>query len=196
MRDKITFPLILLILTPLWAWSQFSVETKIQLPANAPSNPTEINSHLDLSIHYWTRLKKIRVEFLPGVSYQKPLSSETNTQGMGITLPTLFYILDMINDCDCPTFSKNDYLIEKGLFIRLAPGYQYFWHDSENLAAVHTLPIELSLGLDLGISDLLTITPLIGYKQHIYTNETYQHQGYIHAGVSLLFRPDYRRRYR
>lgn len=188
---------IILLFLPLIGHGQFSLESRFNLATSASDEEVEgFNEHVDVSLHYWTRLKNLRIEFYPGLIYQKYLNADQNIQGFGITVPTAFYILDMINDCDCPTFSKNDYLIQKGLFLRAGPSYLKTTSAEEDFKSVDIAAGEINIGLDLGVSDLLTLTPLLGYKQQFYPGTDFNSNGFIQLGLSMLWRPDYKRRYR
>lgn len=176
--------------------AQFSVETRFHFAPSGTAEEPQMGNHQDLSVHYWTRLKNVRIEFQPGILYQHYFSSDFSPHALGITVPTHFYILDMLNDCDCPTFSKNDYLVEKGFFVRLAPSFLRPFADDELWSNPGILEGELGIGLDIGLSDLITITPLLEYKQQFYLNSELPSTGFVNLGVSMLFRTDYRRRYR
>ncbi|GAA5220706.1 hypothetical protein [Membranihabitans marinus] len=196
LRILICFSIILLF-SPTIGYSQFSLESRFNLATTtSDSEVSGFNEHIDLSLHYWTRLKKVRIEFYPGLIYQNYINNDEGIHGFGLTIPTAFYILDMINDCDCPTFSKNDYFIEKGLFLRLAPSYLKTTSSEESLNSIDIAAGEINVGLDIGVSDLITLTPLLGYKQQFYPNSDFETNGFIQVGLSMLWRPDYKRRYR
>ncbi|MBY5959842.1 hypothetical protein KUV50_16935 [Membranicola marinus] len=156
-----------------------------------------VSNQLNASVHYWTRLKRYRLEFLPGILFQN-LSNEERTdyQNLGITVPVSIYPLDFVNDCDCPTFSKNSFWFQKGFFIRLTPSWSANINAESPEAYDQLFGIGISLGVDFGWSDLLTITPQIGYDQIHSISEASGRGGYLHAGIAFLFRHDYRNRYR
>ncbi|MEM1217192.1 MAG: hypothetical protein AAGJ82_15965, partial [Bacteroidota bacterium] len=86
---------------------------------------------------------------------------------------TNFYVLDFEGDCDCPTFSKQGPGLQKGLFLQLSPGWSYFSQTlNDNLFGVQVTDnisafnFGLGLGLDLGLSDLVTITPQVGFRYY------------------------------
>ena len=120
-------------------------------------------------VNYWFRLKNRRIEFLPELSYEQ----YENTAGtsnfehriLSFYFNTNIYPFDFESDCDCPTWSKTGNFFTKGFFIQLSPG---IWqlrnryetdqqYEDENL----TWAIGGGAGLDLGISDFLTVTPMV-----------------------------------
>lgn len=196
--QRILFIPILFIFTfsGYFARAQFSLESRFHFAPTSSVDEETMGNHLDFSAHYWTRLRDARIEFQPGIIYQYYLSSNFADHALGITIPTHFYILDMLNDCDCPTFSKNDYLVEKGFFIRLAPSFIRPFADKDLWSNPGIAEGEIGIGLDVGLSDLVTITPLLEYKHQFYVNSSLPSSGYINLGISVLLRTDYRRRYR
>lgn len=125
-----------------------------------------------LGIDYWLRLPNRRIEFLPTLSYARssvilPDNNTFDGQWFQFALNTHIYPFDLLGDCDCPTFSKQSDFLQKGFFLNLSPGLAYatFASDSpdigvlaqDNTGLVPTLGA--GIGLDLGVSDLMTITP-------------------------------------
>jgi hypothetical protein len=151
-------------------------------------------------INYWLRLKNVRIEFFPELSYNRltSLPAETlpsaNLDRWALSVPVSFYPLDFKGDCRCPTFSKQNDLVKKGLFLQLVPTVQHErteqssdWHQNFGLG--------LGTGLDIGISDLITLTPLLQYIPTLGSTRDTGKSGStneIRAGIRVLFRPDYR----
>ncbi len=140
-----------------------------------------------LGIDYWFRLKNKRVEFLPALSYRHfedelmdPLSSATvpqnaNLQVIGFHFNTNIYPFDFNSDCECPTWSKGNDMLKKGFFIQLAPGLEQFRQEYDNAGSVDgeqrttsaqqiRWSLGAAVGLDIGLSDLITITPVVGLR--------------------------------
>ncbi len=182
-------------------------ENAIQNRVNASNS---FGTDLYLGVDYWFRLKNRRVEFLPEVSYaQSSIKNnydfegnnwdETNTfRSYSFFFNTNLYLLDFAQDCNCPTFSKDGDIIKKGFFVRLAPGVQWIDHSTsfvntnsntineavlQNGQAVFSL--RGGIGLDIGLSDFLTITPLV--QANYSFGPTWP---YILAGPEQTF-PDY-----
>lgn len=130
-------------------------------------------------INYWFRLKNYRVEFLPelnaGFANSEWTGTGNNNQiafkhtSLNFYLNTQFYLLNIKGDCDCPTFSKEGPTFEKGLFLFLSPGVTLLntkaSRDSETVSdQAISFSIGGGIGMDFGISDFLTITPLLGVR--------------------------------
>lgn len=187
------------------------------------------NTGYEVGVDYWFRLKERRIEFMPEISYgtsSTSYNSATNLKDisastLGFTFHTQLYALDLEGDCNCPTFSKEGPSINKGLFIHLSPGIMYQksslqhnpdplidFADDQNSNMVGKLGV--GVGLDVGVSDLITLTPIVSY--YFYSNMDWEN---LETGVSgvmstastnltqlqftlrLGFRPDYgRRRFR
>jgi hypothetical protein len=128
-----------------------------------------------VGVDYWFRLPDVRVEFQPEVRYGRftasPVSfnDEGNLtwQSFSFHLTTNIYPFDIFGDCDCPTFSKQDPLFKKGFFFQISPGVNYLAqsYQSERVLSLHSsqndwaASLGLGAGLDIGISDWITITP-------------------------------------
>jgi hypothetical protein len=148
------------------------------------SNENQIfNTGYEVGLDYWFRLKKRRVEFMPEITYS---TSKTTLNGLHnidqITLTgyhfnfhSQIYALDMEGDCNCPTFSKQGPSINKGLFFHFTPGVGYLTSnttptDNATLQSDEVKSIifraGIGIGLDIGINDLITITPIVSYYFH------------------------------
>ena len=224
MKMKIVLRLIVFtgfVLCSLGATAQFGLGVKY---ANLTSSPWITPSGypsqgVEASAYYWFRLKDKRIEFLPEVGY----AFISDPQGIDFTLNVDyafaafnvdFYLFDLLNDCDCPTFSKQGNFFQRSFFIEVSPGVDYqfiesydaisnFTYDDQSLS----FRIGLGIGFDIGISDLLTITPLIKYNyrtrpawdsQYLLNEESIPegNEWLLTAGLRVIFRPDYTRRYR
>ncbi|MEZ4912036.1 MAG: hypothetical protein R2774_14385 [Saprospiraceae bacterium] len=167
----------------------------------------------EVGLDYWFRLKKRRVEFLPefSVSLSK---SETNLDPSfnskmvvyGFGFHTQIYALDMEGDCNCPTFSKQGPSINKGLFFHFTPKVALLSEKTSILSEDQTqqkwiLGAGVGLGLDVGVSDLLTITPILtyalfsSYESNVAPGVT-DNPSQIQLSLRFGFRPDYNHRRR
>lgn len=194
-------------------------------------NKAVFNNGMEAGADYWFRLKKQRIEFMPELAYS--LASTTfnaakgldkvSLTGIHFNFHTHIYALDMEGDCNCPTFSKQGASFNKGLFFHVTPGIGYY-STSTTVRKDDLTPINykdanslvfragVGIGLDLGVSDLLTITPILSYYFHtkmdwegipsvgdfdIY-HKVSDNQKLLQLTVRLGFRPDYTsgRRYR
>jgi len=140
----------------------------------------------EIGLDYWFRLKSRRIEFLPQIAYSR---STTNVVGddfvdgykldqLHLNFNTNIYFLDLKEDCDCPVFSKQGNLLTKGLFLQVSPGLVYSFeeinynsNDPDHLHANDlSYKIGLALGLDIGITDFLTLTPMVGINYYPSVN--------------------------
>ncbi|MCB0686014.1 MAG: hypothetical protein KDC53_05800 [Saprospiraceae bacterium] len=154
-----------------------------------------------LGANYWLRLKNVRLEFFPELGFSRLNTNEADVQGTSVskwslTIPASFYLLEFKGDCHCPTFSKQNDLFKKGFFLQLITSLE---HEKANLDTTmekwhQNLGLGIGTGLDIGISDFLTITPLIQYLKTVVTTKDAAQPGTssaLKAGIRIIFRPDY-----
>ena len=177
----------------------------------------------EVGLDYWFKLKKRRIEFMPELSYSKsattfnnPSIDRFNINIFSFNFHSQIYALDLEGDCDCPTFSKQGPSINKGLFFHFTPGLGYFHATGTPQAILSSLPIPndtanglifkagAGLGLDIGISNLFTVTPIISYFFHspmiwqqlaVRENlpvDSKNNLGIIQFTLRMGFRPDYK----
>ncbi len=126
-----------------------------------------LSSSQEIHLDYWMRLRDTRIEFYPYLSYHQAATDIAGTdfqlRQIGAGINTHIYLFDLIGDCDCPTFSKQGGFFKKGFFFMAGAGVDYSekGYDGDyadgNLDAV----FHGGMGLDIGINDLLTLTPLL-----------------------------------
>lgn len=186
--------------------NKYSTDTKMLSPG------------YELGVDYWFRLKKKRIEFMPELYYSTAKTSYSNAallQNMeattfGFNFHAQIYALDLEGDCDCPTFSKGGSGIDKGLFFHFTPGI--FRHTTratfDPISSFAVNPVNhigfkagVGVGIDFGISDFLTLTPIVSY----YFNSAMAWDEFLQSKVNLSqlqftmrlgFRPDYSRKRR
>ena len=219
------------------AFSQFAVSAEYQwlespwqdhLSSVEPGDEYASNI-ASVSAFYWFRLKDKRIEFLPEIGYSFAVGDHADLafvdqQRISAAFNMDIYLLDLLNDCDCPTFSKQSGFFKRSLFLEISPGVDYQMISLNDKTEVgrnyddnaFTFRMGLGLGFDFGVSDLVTITPIVGidygtrpnwpglqdaigyYPGNDPSNTTPdgRSEWTFHAGIRVLFRPDYRRRYR
>ena len=124
----------------------------------------------EAQLHYWFRLPNNRIEFQPTIYYGYAAEApyeRTNYSEYGAQLEVNVYPFDFFGDCGCPTFGKQGPHLEKGFFVQGVVGYAQ--------RELTNIEVELNMladrmnttmvwgggvGLDIGITNLLTITPL------------------------------------
>lgn len=211
------------------AFGQFSIQAGyLNMAPNDWEQVTEEDFHKSgytVGLEYWFRLKNYRLEFYPGVwfNYRSPQTIEAIWQTdvyetkfesnyWSLQFATTFYPLDFEGDCNCPTFSKQGNLIKKGFFIQIVPELGIFnanTHTNSHLVETNTegqnvyFAIGAGAGLDIGITDLLTITPI--FKLSYYPSVSWENGGFLgqelgntsflgkQLGLRISLRPDYLR---
>ena len=150
------------------------------------ANQDFLKSGFKVGIDYWFRLKATRIEFTPELAYTNFKSEviqpwddiiNVKSQIYSLYLNTNIYFLDLENDCNCPTWSKSNDFFKKGIFFQITPGLNYFQNFVENPLLEtekvndFVFSIGAGLGLDIGISNMVTVTPLVNY--HYYFGATW-----------------------
>jgi hypothetical protein len=170
------------------------------------------SSSYTIAVDYWLRLPNHRLEFYPYLSYHRASSefvsadiTNVDLRQIGLGLYTHLYILDFIGDCECPTFSKQGGFFKKGFFIVGGLGADFSeksFTGREFYDGNIDVKVSLGLGFDFGLSDLVTISPILQYQYHpsiswheISTDfsNVESSLGQIQLGVRIGFRPDYTR---
>lgn len=149
------------------AQSQVGVNGRYLKP-NLNNNGEEsiITSGYGIGLDYWFRLKTKRIEFMPEIGYEN-YNLEIEQLKMSsfyFMFKTNFYLLNFNEDCNCPTFSKEGNTISKGFYISIAPLVKSFSLKSDVTENEIVGGVVLGAGLDIGITELFTITPNIGYE--------------------------------
>lgn len=150
-------------------------EWKIAAYNNEPTKTSEfLNSSYHFGVDYWFRLKKRRIEFLPALSYynfgKSTIAGKTySASSFDFAFNTHIYVMDLEEDCDCPTFSKQGNTLKKGFFFHIAPLVKYFFQTVNTTPSFNSNALGVGLkggiGLDIGVNDFFTITPLISYER-------------------------------
>lgn len=158
-------------------WESIIIEHKAHESVTALISPFSEGIHF--GVDYWFRLKNYRVEFVPELNVSKYtrfwekeiITEQITTNFIGFHFNTNFYVFDLKGDCDCPTFSKDGNDIAKGFFIQLAPGINYIANsyrevDNTRRASDFAPSAGIGVGVDIGLSDFLTITPMLKYQRY------------------------------
>jgi len=147
---------------------------------------TELENHIEVGVDYWIRLKNVRIEFLPELSYYRANNKIVDAstiltdddrllRALRIGLNTNFYPFDFLGDCDCPTFSKDGNFFTKGFLLQASFGASY-WNQIQEFGGTRNsdnnivADLGLGIGLDIGINDLITITPMLQYRYYPATS--------------------------
>lgn len=138
-----------------------------------------VGSTHNLAVGYWLKpLKEYRWNVIPEISYgqskseinaSETLNAEHKWNTIELTINNLFYPLNMESDCNCPTFSKDGNFFTKGFFVNASIGYALNQFtitsfDQEYDSSSNGLKLGIGMGIDIGINDLLTLSPIINYN--------------------------------
>lgn len=213
---------ILLSILASTSYSQFGVTGRYVSNSYETYGETNdwFDSNIEIGANYWFRLKNRRIEFLPEVYYglsdeaslRWPSGAETISKSyIGVEFNTQIYVFDLANDCDCPTFSKQGPELQKSFYLSIAPGVQLKTTEAmAELGGTTETNSQLSpnvgvgAGFDVGINNLLTISPYGSYRFHLQDEEiisdidgTVFTDGLssLQFGLRLIFRPDYVKQY-
>jgi len=179
------------------------------------SSQSVFASSISFEVDYWTRLRNQRIEFYPYLSFHQA-TSDLAVSGTGLRLQqigggvkTHIYLLDLIDDCDCPTFSKQGGIVKKGLFLLGGIGVD-FARKAVADEALRDGNIDvrgtIGIGLDIGLNDLVTISPFVAFNRYFDVSwhevgDSFGQPGVdisssinqLQLGVRIGFRPDYDR---
>ena len=219
MFNKLFFSALLCLLLNITN-AQFGVSTEFRsYPVNdfeSIVNDNLFDANYGISMDYWFRLKNYRWEMMPTLSASiSPDKTTTYLESSDIGLFTgrfqfknNFYLLDFKNDCNCPTFSKQNGWFKKSFYLQLAPSYGWNrlslnpTNAEASTANIHLFELGLGAGFDIGFSDLVTLSP---YFNYVITNRFSQDKiqsiednarnnlNHFVVGVRLGLRPDYAR---
>jgi hypothetical protein len=126
--------------------------------------------------------------------------------------------LDFEGDCDCPTFSKDGTLVSKGFHFIAYTGVNRhdvetefntpFSDPADNFdTQSYTFKAGLGAGLDIGLTELITISPHILVSRNFGVNAINDASdlmvgesenissslNQVNFGLRLIFRPDYQK---
>ncbi len=215
------FSAILLLSLPNILPAQYGIQIKHLFGQSLILDEEQISQNgLHTTLEYHFRIKKKRLEFHPGLGYRFTWNTHQHQgyfNAVDLDLATSIYPFDFGGDCDCPTFSKDGNLIKKGFFFEVAPGVSYQIlnklrsdPDDPSRLPIRSKNLVLKLsgatGLDIGISDQYTITPMLsatwlssseweGLRQD-GSSGTLDDYAYLGAGIRITHAKDKKRRRR
>jgi len=212
----------ILLFSALGLHAQFGVQTSAIFNDASPDFITgvgelpadEFETGGEVALNYWFRLPKQRIEFLPTVRYatSKFGLAGISLREFGADMKVNIYPFDFLGDCDCPTFGKQGPQLQKGFFLQASGGYSFYNSaftnalDEREVSNGNAVVFGGAIGLDIGLSNLLTLTPIVGarfatsaYRDTVFTdpdglNETPSSSKLttLHAGLLVSFRFDHK----
>lgn len=152
---------------PGWSFSNSSNNSINELPGN----------NFAFGLDVWLPIEGFRMDILPELNYARYDVDVVDIGKLRQQMGSLFvnfnlYILDLKGDCKCPTFSKSGSLVNKGLFIQLSPGYSVLDGQADLFSGAkaksrsYAPSLGLGMGLDMGLSDKITLTPFGGLRYY------------------------------
>lgn len=129
-----------------------------------------------IGLDYWFRLTNYRVEFFPEIGYSQLSTysladSDYNWSQFFARIHAHFYVLDFEEDCDCPTFSNQSPWFKKGFFLSATGGGGYskfdVFYPETNIHNEITYYASIGAGIDIGLSDFVTLTPHVQWAHWI-----------------------------
>jgi len=158
--------------------------TAFDLPNDGPF----LNTAWRVIIDYTHKIiKDKRIDFHPELSWSysdfetinlqtgEPINLALNL--LGFHYNTNIYLLDLDGDCDCPTWRKEGPTFKKGFFIQLSPGVNIFNKtidlEGNNFKENDVVfSLGAGAGMDIGLNEMLTITPFVKANLFLSTDWT------------------------
>lgn len=172
-------------------------------PASIAGETNPLGNGWAVGVDYWIPLGQTRIDLLPELSFGRSEQTldilgnphEFTQNAFSLFLNTNFYVLDLEGDCDCPTFSKSGDFFQKGFFLQFSPGISYFHHHIQIQESTvvniedeaFAFSVGIGAGLDIGLSDFLTLTPMAGFRYYFPAEWVGLEKLFITAGPDPLF---------
>lgn len=116
-----------------------------------------------------------RLGFIPELGYSYATGQSGNltvTDKYNITqavvkLGIQLFPFDLNGDCNCPSFGRQNDFFQKAFYIKVIPGASYQWLNLEGElnANNYVFSVGAATGLNIALSELLTIAPEINYQR-------------------------------
>lgn len=88
-----------------------------------------------------------------------------------LSLSSKIFLLSLEADCDCPTFSRDAGLLEKGFFVEIIPGFSNFQAEASEETIISedngwSFKLGIGMGLEVGLNDYVTISPFVRFNRY------------------------------
>jgi len=154
---------------PEWEAAVFGTQSDEQLLNSG------FSQEVDLKIAGFENYR-IQFHLNAGHAFSKT-SLETRTfelRQIDLSLSSKIFLLSLEADCDCPTFSRDAGLLEKGFYVELIAGASSYNATLTDVFELNDkgigLKLGLGMGLEIGINDQITISPYVRYNR-FFSNE-------------------------
>lgn len=88
-----------------------------------------------------------------------------------LSLSSKIFLLSLEADCDCPTFSRDAGLLEKGFYVEFIAGASSYNAKLSDVYEVNDkgfgLKLGLGMGIEIGINDQITVSPYVRYNRFL-----------------------------
>lgn len=174
-----TYLTTILLFFCLSAWAQFGVSGGYAMNAGSDikyyfkSQTIELPGNgLNFGLDYRIRFKKVRIESYPTLAYNRLNTGDNFYSNLiSFSIDNHFYLFDLDGDCDCPTWSRNGELFNKGFYLVLSPALVYAQLAQDIPEGERLMPLNSTIynigvgaGLDIGLTEQLTITPEVMFR--------------------------------
>ncbi|TXB60553.1 hypothetical protein [Phaeodactylibacter luteus] len=173
----------------LSASAQTGLNARYAVPAGSSAAFTDASGQeasyyqqaYSFGLDYWIPLGQARIDLLPELNYafssHQPaflpgLPATYRQQWLSFFANLNIYPFDLQGDCDCPTFSKSGNTLQKGFFLQASPGVTAYQSRISGQSPAGgqeqqwstSWSAGLAAGIDFGLSDFVTLSPMIGYR--------------------------------
>jgi len=122
---------------------------------------------------------RIQFHLNAGTAYSKTIQEERldrkfELRQIDLSLSSKIFLLSLEADCDCPTFSRDAGLLEKGFYLELIAGASSYNAKMKDIYEVNdkglSLKLGVGIGIEIGINDQVTISPYARFNR-FFKNE-------------------------
>lgn len=119
---------------------------------------------------------RIQFHLNAGTTFSKTSLTDRTFQlrQIDLALSSKIFLLSLEADCDCPTFSRDAGLLEKGFYVEFIAGASSYNAQLRDVIEVNDkgfgLKLGLGIGLEIGINDQITVSPYVRYNR-FFNNE-------------------------
>lgn len=122
---------------------------------------------------------RIQFHLNAGTAFSKtipidPIDRSYSLRQIDVSLSSKIFLLSLEADCDCPTFSRDAGLLEKGFYVEFIAGASSYNATLKDVYEVNDkgigLKLGIGMGIEIGINDQVTVSPYARYNR-FFNNE-------------------------